>query len=327
MLFTELPRALGYNRIVNFLDANFRTRPEPSRLLALAALVGLTVGCAEDPAGTAGSDTRLAGAGPGAAAQFATPTPRVLLTPGPEDRPEMATPEPTPPPVATPAPTPTPTPATPSASPSAAASAGPFEKTGAATDIAVSGPGYFVLSTKAEPVSVDDLLFSKNGHLTVEKDTAQPLAVYRVRHGDHQFHLVGFARAGTSAVGAPGETSTLLGPSLLTSQWGGTVTGAGLALDADRNPEAASKLSFDYTGKLKVAEADPRGTDGAPIQAYVAIAQFDDPDALVPQPGFAGVYRYQGEAGVIRVGVAVTGTERPVGNANLILVRTLERGD
>ena len=291
------------------------------------ALLSLVAGCTEDPAGTAGADgTRIAGEVRPDAAQFATPTPRVIATPTPESTSKAATHEPSTPPVAPSAPGPTPTPvgASPSASPSA--SAGRFTKTGKATAIAVSGPGFFVLSTKAEPTAVEDLLFTKDGHLTVEKDTSGAIAVFRVRHGDFQFHLVGFARPGGATVGAPGETSTD-DASVLVTNWGGPVPGAGLQVDADRNPEAATKLGFDYTGKLRVAEADPRGADGTAVQAYVAIAQVDTPEELLPQPGFKGIFKYRPEAGTLRLGVAVTGTGRPVGNANLILTSTREQGD
>lgn len=314
----------GYNRIVNFLDANLWIRSRNARLLSLSVLLGVVVGCTEDPAGTTTDPTRVAGEVRNDAAQFATPTPRVLITPTPEASSTMATPEPSAPPAATTAPTPTPTPVgastAPSASPSGSAS--PYKKTGVATDLAVSGPGYFVLSTKADPIAVEDLLFTKDGHLTVEKDTSGAITVFRLRHGQHLFHLVGFSRSGGTGVGAPGETSTP--GAVLAAEWGGVVPAAGLALDADRNPEAGTKLTFDYTGKLRVAEVDPRGTDGAALQAYVAIAQVDDPDALVPQPGFDGVFKYQDEAGTLRLGVAVTGTGRPVGNANLVLTGTLE---
>lgn len=320
----------GYNPIVNFRIERWPGAPGP---LLVATLLALVLGCTEDPAsvsGTSPSGTRIAGEVKTDPGQFATPTPRGAPRLPSEDTPEMATPTPALPPVASPAPTPTPTPAHDGASPSPSASASPgadrFEKTGQATDIAVSGPAYLVLSTKAEPTTVEDLLFTKNGHLQVEKDTTGQVAVFRLRHADHKFHVVGFARAGAKEIGAPAET-TGPGAALLTSEWVSPIKALGLALDADRNPDAGSKLSFDYTGKLRLAEVDPRSGDGGGLQAYVALAQVAEPKDLVEQPGFEGVYKYRPEAGAIALGVAVTGAGRTVGNANLILTGTLEKGD
>jgi hypothetical protein len=313
---------------------NFRIirLPGAAGAVLVTSLLGLVLGCTEDPAGVSGSPgtgTRIAGEVQSDPAQFATPTPKAPPTSPFEEDTAMATPTPAPLPFASPAPTPTPTPATnTSASPSAspAPDADRYTKTSVATDIAVSGPGYMVLSTKADPTTVEDLLFTKNGHFEVEKDTTGQVAVFRLRHGDHKFHVVGFTKSGTKDVGAPGETSGT-GAALLTSEWGGTVKAAGLALDADRNPDTVSKLSFDYTGKLRLAEVDPRAGDGGGLQAFVGLATFEKPAELVDQPGFEGDYQYRQEAGAIALGVAVTGAGRTVGNANLILTGTLEKGD
>src|SRR5262245_40943021 len=61
-------------------------------------------------------------------------------------------------------PSPEPSPAvTPSASPVAPGVTGRYEKTFDPLDLAIAGPGYFVLSTKPNPQSFDEVLFTRRG--------------------------------------------------------------------------------------------------------------------------------------------------------------------
>lgn len=282
----------------------------------ILAVIGL-VGCVEGPIMPASTDP--AGGGPG---HVATPPPRAIATPTPPEAMPVATPTPGAPATPTPAPSATPTPA--GADGAASDAAEPdegYEKTGRALDLAVSGEAYFVLSTKSAPESVADLLFTRDGALTLEEEEDGALSVYRLRHQAHRFHVVGYSREGA---GAPLEAEG----GGLALMWDGEPQPAmGLALDADRNAEAPRKLAFDYTGRLRVEEADPRSPAGDALTAYVALARFEAPEGLTPLSGFAGVYRYAEAAGAMRLGVAVSGEGRPLGSANLILTGTLEQGD
>lgn len=290
-------------------------------------LFGL-IGCEDVPGGTV-----LGGATPLpilTQTQPATPGPRIIATPRIENTPLVATPAPATPSPSTspppPSPSPTPVAGTPSASPSPDPGASPdrYKKTNLPLDLAISGPGYFVLSTKPNPMAVEDLLFTRTGHFKLQGDTAGSLSLFRLRHADTDFHAVGFMIPGGTAAGAPEETTSEDGAQLAT-MWGPLATTAlGVFLDADRNTDAAAKASFDYTGRVKVADTSPRGPDGSPVQLYVAVAQFATPTALVSQPGFKGIFKYDPAAGAVQLGVAVSGPGRVVGNANLILTSTLE---
>jgi hypothetical protein len=319
--------------------------PFPARRCALAGLavcLAVASGCTEDPLGTGTTPTQVAGQAPNTPAQNqpATPPPQVIASPRVIDPTQVATPVP---------PSPRPTAsvampdasASPGASPSASASVSPspgasaspdadaFEMTGVATDLAISGPGYFVLATKPEPTVLEDLFFTRDGHFKVVKETVPtgsvPLA--RLKHADHgTFYVVGYAHAG-AGTGAPDETSGLSEAVLATTWYGAPARAAALGLDADRNPDATTKLSFDATGALRVADAAPRGADGNPMQAYVGLAQFTRPQDLTAVPNMPGFWRYNANAGSLYLGVAFTGTSRPVGTANLILTGTLEGGN
>ncbi|MNS23991.1 flagellar hook protein FlgE [compost metagenome] len=306
--------------------------------MCLAAMSG----CTDDPLGTGTTSTQVAGQAPNSPAQNhpATPPPQVIASPRVIDPTQVATPVP-PSPKVTASPAMPGASASPGASPSASASVSPspgasaspnadtFEKTGVATDLAISGPGYFVLSTLTEPMVLENLHFTRNGHFKVEKDPASaggvPMA--RLKHADYDsFYVIGYSHGGTGT-SAPVEQAGL-SEAVLTTTWDNQpVKTAALILDADRNPEATTKLSFDATGALRIAGSAPRGVDGTLMQAYVAIAQFQVPDNLVPVAGADGLLRYNATVAQMHLGVALTGTSRPVGNANLILTGTLEGGN
>lgn len=278
-----------------------------------------------------GTPVTVSGDLPDALATPATPPPTGVPTP----------PRPTPTgSVATPPPTAQPTPATPNpdasmadvqATPdgmaSGATSPAPgsgYQKTGTATDLAVSGPAYFVLSTKPNPTTTSDLLFTRDGRFTFVHDTAGSLSLWRLRHQADNFFVVGYTLSGGTAAGAPDETGAADHAELATTWTGENVVALGLFLDADRNPDAPGDVSFDFTGRMKAGESAPRGSDGNSVQAYVALAQFGTPGKLVAQPGFTGVYKYAAAAGTLNLGVAVSGDGHVVGNGNLILTGTLE---
>jgi hypothetical protein len=195
-----------------------------------------------------------------------------------------------------------------------------------ATDLYISGPAYFLLSTKAAPTALEDLLFTRNGHLKTKTETVNGLSVYRLVHADDGLYVLGFAKAGASAsAGVPDETSGI-SEAVLTQNWGGTATAASaLTLDADRNAGADTKLSFNTLGLLRMTDADPRAGTGDPLTAYVALAELEHPEALVSVPAFTGVYRFNANAGRIFTGVAYSGANRPVGSANLIKPTYLEQ--
>ncbi|MDB5097838.1 MAG: hypothetical protein JWM80_2259 [Cyanobacteria bacterium RYN_339] len=262
-----------------------------------------------------------------AQAHPATPAAPAMATPKPAPSPLMATPRPSVVAVPTPPPaSPSPTASLdPAASPVATPTPDRYKKTTVATDLAVSGPGFFVLATKPNPASAADLLFTRNGHFKLVHDTAGALSLWRLRHATFDFYAAGYMIAGGTGAGAPSETSASDHAELATS-WGGLdTTLGGVVIDAERNTDALTTARFDFTGRLLLGELAPRGADGGPVQVYVGVAQVAEPSQLVAQPGFAGVYKYVPAAGALQLGVATSGDGRPVGNANLILTSTLEQ--
>jgi hypothetical protein len=200
-----------------------------------------------------------------------------------------------------------------------------YTKTGVATDLAVSGPAYFVLATKAEPTAVEDLLFTRNGHFALKLETPNPggPSLQWLKHSDGAFYVLGFSHPETTTY--PEETSGI-NESILTVPWGtATAKATGLGVDAQRNPDAGSKMAFTATGLMQINGQAPFDADGATrLTKYVALAQFEHPESLSAVSGFDGVYRFNPNAGRIFLGVAVSGTGRPVGAANLIIPATLE---
>jgi hypothetical protein len=131
--------------------------------------------------------------------------------------------------------------------------------------------------------------------------------------------------AGGTGAGAPAETSGADHAELATVWAGQPTLALGMFIDAERNPDAPGKVTFDFTGRIKVGDSAPRGPDGGPTQAYLAVAGLADASKLVPQPGFKDIFKYGPAAGALTLGVAVSGEGRGVGNANLILTSTLEQ--
>ncbi|HEY9723541.1 MAG TPA: hypothetical protein V6D47_16135, partial [Oscillatoriaceae cyanobacterium] len=256
----------------------------------------------------------------------ATPPPRLAPSPASNDAPPVATPvPPTPLPAAKPsAPQPIATASDATGTvvlPSPVASG--YHKTDVPTDLAVSGPAYFVLATKPDPQGLEDLVFTRNGHFKLVSETDGGLNILRLRHDPDDFHVVAYARenAGESA---PDERSGT-GDSVIATTWQGTAVAAdGLALDADRNPDALNKIGFDYTGRLQIGGADPRASDGQSEALLLALAEFANSSALAPVNGFPGMYRYQAAAGTITMGVGVSGPNRTLGDGNLLLDGNLE---
>jgi hypothetical protein len=298
---SSAPRFGGYN---------MRVKRMKSSIIGLTGFCALALASCDD-----GGVTRT-GRLPAtpSVASFGTPAPRpsnVFATPPPAS-------------IVTPAPAGS---AVPDAGASGASKQPPdrYKKTGVPTDLAISGEGYFVLSTKSDPSTAADLLFTRDGHFAFVADKAGSLSLWRLRHATDDFFVVGYWVAGGTGAGAPAETMGADHAELWTVWAGQPNVALGLFVDAERNPQAPGKLGFDFTGRLKVADSAPRGPDGGPTQAFLALAQVADPTKLVPTPGFKGVFKYAPAAGALSLGVAVSGVGRVVGNANLILTSTLEQ--
>jgi hypothetical protein len=299
--------------------------------LALAALTLLVAACTEEgPLG--GTPTQVAGQAPGTLAQNqpATPPPQAIASPKHTSPNQVATPTPLnlaspPPPSPSPVPLPgasttataapgvSPSPTAsgspdPAASPTPTPSPSPFTTTGVATDLAVSGPAYFVLSTKKSPTALEDLVFTRHGHFKMVTEGAN----HYLKHADHAYYVLGHMKI-SGADDAPDETNGI-SEAVLTTTWSGSPSSLGaVAIDVSSD---SSKVKFTIRGELLINGVNPGGR-----HTYVGLAQFQQPENLIALPAFARFYRYP--AGTLFLGVPFSGTSRPVGTANPIKTETL----
>lgn len=214
---------------------------------------------------------------------------------------------------------------------------GHYRNTWDPLDIALSGPGYLVLSTRPDPRTLEDLLFTRYGSLDlkyVPSGSPAPGAGTVAGPGEWRLqtseglHVLGFNYEGNDDLLPPAEAQGRDLESAFTLGAGSAtrVVAGPIVLDSLRNPSLSP--AFNFKGQLTNQNRPPTGVDGEPRQVFVAIARLQNPQALKPQPGLP-TYRYTPEAGVIQVGIAgVRATEgglpRPVGDAVLIMPETVE---
>lgn len=321
------------------------------RLLFLV-LFGSVAACETEgltPAATGPVPAPVTQVTPWAKASQATPVPRVIRPPVMDSPPPVATPAPAGP---VPTVTPTPGPVRPDeAGTSAVARDGEmtsenpafreegatpamrqeaYRVTGEPLDLALSGPGYFILATRENPVAKEDLLFTRYGHFKLQREAVGVNELWRLRHADLGLFVTGLVRI-LDTTGddeeEPAEQLMLAGVPIET-RWNGSRVGlVAFALDAGRNMQAGTQLAFDHTGVARIAGQWPRSSDSREMRVYLPLVEFENPTALMPASGTAHVYRYAPEAGATRLGVALTGAERDLGNRHLVLSGRLEKFD
>ncbi|MFN3432500.1 MAG: hypothetical protein ACK46X_21450, partial [Candidatus Sericytochromatia bacterium] len=263
------------------------------RLIALVAATLTVSACLDDPAvrERLGVDEqgRPIGPSPGAAP----------ATPAPSGAPASPTPSPSP--------SPTETPRSPSASPSAAAVApgvtGSYRKTFDPLDLAIAGPGYFVLATRPDPRGFEELLFTRTGQFDlvyVAAGSPAPGVPTVVGPGEWRLmtpeglYVLGYQYRGEEAAMPPSETRSMSFQSAF--RMGGTASVGPILIDSQSNLNFAPH--FNFKGQLLSDQKPPMDTDATPLQVYVAIAQFERPAALKPRPGFPA-FTYDADVGVV----------------------------
>ncbi|MEB3283664.1 MAG: hypothetical protein VKN33_00035 [Candidatus Sericytochromatia bacterium] len=277
----------------------------------------------------------------------ATPTPRVLLPPKMDSPPPVATPAP---PAPIPPVTPTPKPISPdpgrarssgepdeTSSPSSLPraddkasnplSSDAYRVTGEPLDISISGSAYFVLSTRETPKTSDDLLFTRYGHFRLQREVSGLSETWRLRHADLGLYVAGLAAAfgaSGSPTEDPEENTQATGIPMGVVWAESTVPILAWSLDAGRNVDAETQTRFDHTGLARVRGQMPRSSDSKEMRIYLPLMDFETPKGLMVASGTAHVYRYSPAAGQARLGIAVTGLDRPLGNRHLLLTGRLE---
>jgi hypothetical protein len=174
-----------------------------------------------------------------------------------------------------------------------------------------------VLATRERPTAPEELLFTRQGPVELVRDPAEARQVLRPRL--FGLHVLGFTRRVGGAEAAPDEAEGLTGPPVQTRWADEPAPLAGVALDADRNQAALTASRVDLRGAWLVADAAPRDVDGVSLQVLLALATFEKPANLEPVPGLKDVFRWAPEAGRARLGVAVSGPGRVLGNRVLVV--------
>lgn len=222
---------------------------------------------------------------------------------------------------------------TPALSPTASPTASPVLaiETDDPLDVAIAGPGYFVLAARWPATDLADLYFTRHGafrwtyHAATDAD-ARP--GYRLESAEG-LPVVGYARAGALATdpseGRGGDFSSAF------DLEGGRLLPATLAVDALANPGALPQ--FDFRGQLTVGSDAagtglPRDADGHAWSLFLAVAVPEDPAALVPVAGMPW-WRYDPAGGALDVGLAGRPRHpgdlpRPVGDAVVLRPGWLE---
>jgi hypothetical protein len=294
------------------------------RLIALVAAT-LTLGaCLDDPAvrERLGVDEQGRPLGPSPGATPATPVPSgapASPTPAASASPTDAAASPGPSPSAT-----TPAPGV----------TGAYRKTFDPLDLAIAGPGYFVLATRPDPRGFEELLFTRAGQFDlvyVAAGSPAPGMPTVVGPGEWRLmtpeglYVLGYQYRGEEAALPPSESRSMSFQSAF--RMGGTASVGPIVIDSQSNLNFAPH--FNFKGQLLSDQKPPMDTDATPLQVYVAIAQFERPAALKPRAGFPA-FTHEPDAGVVAVGIAgittpPAGVPRPVGDANLLRPETLER--
>lgn len=205
-------------------------------------------------------------------------------------------------------------------------------------DLAIAGPGYFVVATRPDPQGMADLRFTRLGRFDLQfTPTGSPApgnapavnnGTWTLKTGEG-LTVLGFSYQGPDGTPAPPEARSDYYQGAFTLGGGGSalVTAGPLIVDASANLNFAP--GFNFKGQLLSQNKPPVDADGNPRQLFVAVAQFDHPEKLEPQQGFPG-FKWNTDVGNIYVGIAGivsprASVPRPVGDANLIRTGTLEQ--
>lgn len=218
--------------------------------------------------------------------------------------------------------------ATVAASPVPSPTVAPRE-TGNGLDVAIAGPGTFMLAGRVPLTDLAEVYFTRTGSFRWIYHGADPSApgpahpTYRLETPDG-LPVLGYTLASEDDTRLPTEGS---GGSLdaLTLD-GGRAPLAPLSFDAVANPAAAAR--FDYRGRVLLdgtAQDQVLDADGRAWSLYVAVAQPEDVGTLVPLTG--AWWRYDAgriDAGLAGCPQAPGELPRPVGEANVLKPGWLE---
>lgn len=192
--------------------------------------------------------------------------------------------------------------------PAPSASAG---RTGRGLDVALEGPGYFLLATAERPTRWSEIVLSREGRFVWRfypeaPAGASPDANPAPTYGPGKFRLesedglvaLGFSLPGAEGSWPPEQIGTSV-DAALGSPVSGEIRALGLDFPGNRT---TPRPRLDFQGRL-IDDAGPWLDDqGAEHRLHLAVAQVARPDAL-GAVGARGRYRYDPAAGPLRVGI------------------------
>lgn len=227
-------------------------------------------------------------------------------------------------------------------------SQGTVQATNQASNLAINGDGFFMVSKTPVAQSMDDITFTRNGDFHWEElpgtvkdangNLVKGVGTFRLVNSDGQF-VQGWQSPVVDQVRpfdtAPAENQgTTLGD-LSTTTTPSTPGGPpvqvplqGIQLDLARNPDAANNITFDSKGLVRVDGNAPIDLQNNQTSIYVTVVKFANQAGLERSGG--ADFKYDPAVGQMFSGVAGVGNQPPgkvVGSANTITPSALENAN
>ena len=205
---------------------------------------------------------------------------------------------------------------------------GKITQTGEATDLAIEGDGFFVLSRTKSPERPEDLVFTRDGyfHLEFSPGPVDGTGTYGLVNRDG-LYVMAYQTTVDPAVRPFGLAPEESVDTLLTQAPGEPpveVRPTALQLDLLSNPNVANATQLDTQGMLRISDAAPRDPSGRELNLHVVLAASSFPQYL--QLLQRGEYAYTRTAGRLFLGTAANaGPGREVGTHNVLNPGAIER--
>ena len=202
--------------------------------------------------------------------------------------------------------------------------------TGEATDLAIQGDAFFVLSQREAPTSIDELIFTRDGafQFEFEEGPQPPVGVHKLVNREGYFVMayqasVGPGRPfGTAPEEAIDSFSTVVADER--QPQGMPLRPAALRLEQIPSQGNLRDLAFTPQGMVQLAGSPPRDAANNEANIHVVLATFAFAQYLKRVD--RDTYTYRPAAGRIRMGTAADGRPgRQLGMENTVVSGALER--
>lgn len=229
-------------------------------------------------------------------------------------------------------------------------SQGSIQQTGEASNLAINGDAFFIVSRVPVPRTMDDIQFTRNGdfHWEFLKGTLRDadgkeipgVGTFRLVNADGMFvqgynypvveNQRPFQTPPEESQGTDLESLSTITVPDAPGQNPRRITLQNIQLDLARNPNAANNITFTADGLVHVGGVEPRDLANNQANMYVALTKFANQDGLNRNGGGA-YFSYDVVAGEMFTGVAGTGnTPQPgriVGSTNVLTPGAIENSN